>query len=54
VALTPNDTEAIVYGNVLQARHADLRGRPGESVQVTDGLVRLPLRAWEISTIQMR
>ncbi|TMR92660.1 glycoside hydrolase family 38 C-terminal domain-containing protein [Nonomuraea basaltis] len=54
VALTPNDTEAVISGDLLQARHADLRGRPGESVQVTDGVVRLPLGAWEIATIHIR
>ncbi|MFI7697459.1 glycoside hydrolase family 38 C-terminal domain-containing protein [Nonomuraea sp. NPDC049480] len=54
VALTPNDTEAVISGGIVQARHADLRGRPGESVQVKDGEVRLRLKAWEISTIQIR
>ncbi|MGN9838738.1 glycoside hydrolase family 38 C-terminal domain-containing protein [Nonomuraea sp. H19] len=54
VALTPNDTEAVISGDLVQARHADLRGRPGESVQVRDGEVRLPLRAWEIATLQFR
>ncbi|WP_327584762.1 alpha-mannosidase [Nonomuraea sp. NBC_00507] len=54
VALTPNDTEAVISGNLLQARHADLRGRPGESVHVEGGEVRLPLKAWEIATIQIR
>ncbi|WP_219466243.1 glycoside hydrolase family 38 C-terminal domain-containing protein [Nonomuraea rhizosphaerae] len=54
VALTPRDTEAVISGNFSQARHADLRGRPGESVQVNDGEVRLSLRSWEIMTIQIR
>ncbi|MFC5831379.1 glycoside hydrolase family 38 C-terminal domain-containing protein [Nonomuraea insulae] len=54
VALTPSATEAVISGNLLQARHADLRGRPGESVPVSDGAVRLPLGAWEIATIQFR
>ncbi|MGP3954767.1 alpha-mannosidase [Nonomuraea sp. 3N208] len=54
VALTPSDTEVVISGDLLQARHADLRGRPGESLRVTEGVVRLPLGAWEIATIQCR
>ncbi|WP_043634821.1 glycoside hydrolase family 38 C-terminal domain-containing protein [Nonomuraea candida] len=54
VALTPFATEAVISGGLVEARHADLRGRPGESVQVTDGVVRLPLEPWEIATIQFR
>ncbi|MEV0617840.1 alpha-mannosidase [Nonomuraea sp. NPDC050404] len=54
VALTPNSTEAVISGDLVEARHADLRGRPGEYVQVTDGVVRLPLSSWEIATIQFR
>jgi mannosylglycerate hydrolase len=54
VALTPNDTEAVISGDLSQARHADLRGRSGASVHVVDGVVRLPLRAWEIATIHIR
>ncbi|WP_425569459.1 glycosyl hydrolase-related protein [Nonomuraea salmonea] len=37
---------------VQEARHTDLRGRPGAPLQVTDGTVRLPLSPWEIATIQ--
>ncbi|MFI7638228.1 glycoside hydrolase family 38 C-terminal domain-containing protein [Nonomuraea sp. NPDC049400] len=54
VALTPDATEAVISGAFGQARPADLRGRPGESVQVTDGVVRLPMGPWEIATIQIR
>ncbi|MEV0378847.1 alpha-mannosidase [Nonomuraea sp. NPDC050643] len=54
VALTPDPTEAVISGSLTEARHADLRGRPGESVQVSDGVVRLPLGGWEIATIQFR
>ncbi|MBF8185878.1 alpha-mannosidase [Nonomuraea sp. K274] len=53
VALTPSDTEAVIEGAFTEARHADLRGRPGESVPVTDGVLRLPLGPWEIATIQL-
>ncbi|MFB4281242.1 MULTISPECIES: glycoside hydrolase family 38 N-terminal domain-containing protein [unclassified Nonomuraea] len=54
VALTPEPTEAVISGDLVEARQADLRGRPGEPVQVRDGVVRLPLEAWEIATIQFR
>ncbi|SEG53834.1 alpha-mannosidase [Nonomuraea solani] len=54
VALTPDATEAVISGDLVEARHADLRGRPGEPVPVTDGVVRLPLGPWEIATIQFR
>ncbi|HEX4817796.1 MAG TPA: alpha-mannosidase, partial [Nonomuraea sp.] len=53
VALTPNDTEAVVSGRFARARHADLRGRAGDPVPVEDGVVRLPLRAWEIATLHV-
>ncbi|MEO3797290.1 alpha-mannosidase [Nonomuraea sp. B10E15] len=53
VALTPGDTEAVVEGSFTRARHADLRGRPGEDLPVTDGTLRLSLKAWEIATIQL-
>jgi alpha-mannosidase len=53
VALTPADTEAVIEGTFRQARHADLRGRPGAPIPVTDGTIRLPLNAWEIATIQL-
>ncbi|MFG2073473.1 glycoside hydrolase family 38 N-terminal domain-containing protein [Nonomuraea maritima] len=54
VALTPDATEAVIAGDLAEARHADLRGRPGASVPVTDGALRLPLGPWEIATIQFR
>ncbi|MFE9654671.1 hypothetical protein [Micromonospora sp. NPDC006431] len=39
---------------VRGAWRADLRGRPGEALPVDgEGLVRLPLRAWEIATVQL-
>ncbi|MCK2221490.1 alpha-mannosidase [Actinomadura sp. ATCC 31491] len=54
VALTPDPTEAVITGDLAEARHADLRGRPGDPVPVQDGTVRLPLKPWEIATIQFR
>ncbi|MEW9555210.1 glycoside hydrolase family 38 C-terminal domain-containing protein [Nonomuraea sp. NPDC050783] len=54
VALTPDAAEAVVSGGLAEARHADLRGRPGAPLPVTDGSARLPLRPWEIATIQFR
>ncbi|MEV4807088.1 glycoside hydrolase family 38 C-terminal domain-containing protein [Nonomuraea sp. NPDC049421] len=53
VAMTPDPTEAVI-STVQEARHTDLRGRPGAPLQVTDGTVRLPLSPWEIATIQFR
>ncbi|MCW3843121.1 hypothetical protein ONA70_23760 [Micromonospora yasonensis] len=49
------DTEAVITAGrgVRAARRADLRGRPGEELPVTDDAVRLPLRAWEIATVQL-
>ncbi|PZG16258.1 glycoside hydrolase family 38 C-terminal domain-containing protein [Nonomuraea aridisoli] len=54
VALTPSATEAVISGDLLEARHADLRGRPGDAVPVADGTLRLPLGPWEIATVQFR
>ncbi|MEU0566589.1 alpha-mannosidase [Nonomuraea sp. NPDC005983] len=53
VALTPTPTQALVEGSFTQARRADLRGRPGDPLQVEDGTLRLSLRPWEIATIQL-
>ncbi|MEU8250391.1 glycoside hydrolase family 38 C-terminal domain-containing protein [Nonomuraea sp. NPDC048916] len=53
VALTPAGTEAVIEGSFAQARHADLRGRPGAPLTVVDGVLRLPLRPWEIATVQL-
>ncbi|MFC8616657.1 hypothetical protein ACFT9M_09605 [Micromonospora purpureochromogenes] len=56
VAETPTDTAAVIGAGrgVRGAWRADLLGRPGERLSVdADGLVRLPLRAWEIATVQL-
>ncbi|NES31647.1 alpha-mannosidase [Micromonospora terminaliae] len=55
VAQTPVDTTAVLGGAAVRgAWRADLLGRTGEPLTVDgDGLVRLPLRAWEIATVQL-
>ncbi|MFF4892881.1 glycoside hydrolase family 38 N-terminal domain-containing protein [Micromonospora chersina] len=55
VAQTPADTTAVLGGATVRgAWRADLLGRAGEPLTVDDdGLVRLPLRAWEIATVQL-
>ncbi|MFI6480198.1 alpha-mannosidase [Nonomuraea sp. NPDC050663] len=45
--------EAVVSGALTAARRADLRGRPGEDLPVAEGTLRLPVRAWEIVTVQL-
>ncbi|MFD1935284.1 alpha-mannosidase [Nonomuraea mangrovi] len=50
LAMTGADTVARIEGDFTEARRADLRGRPGDPVDPG----RLPLRAWEIATIQVR
>ncbi|GGS93840.1 glycoside hydrolase family 38 C-terminal domain-containing protein [Nonomuraea spiralis] len=54
VALTEVDTEAVVQGDFTRARRADLTGRPGEPLETEEGTLRLPLKAWEIATVQLR
>jgi mannosylglycerate hydrolase len=57
VAEHPGDTAATIDAGrpVTAARRADLLGRPGEPLPVGEGgVVRLPLRAWEIATVQLR
>ncbi|MEU6784320.1 glycoside hydrolase family 38 C-terminal domain-containing protein [Nonomuraea angiospora] len=53
VALTPAATEAVIEGAFTEARHADLRGRPGDRLPVADGVLRLALQPWEIATVQL-
>lgn len=53
VALTSEPTTAHVEGRFTQARLADLRGRPGEPLEVTEGRFELPLQPWEIATVQL-
>ncbi|GIG87282.1 glycoside hydrolase family 38 N-terminal domain-containing protein [Plantactinospora endophytica] len=56
VAEHPTDTAAVLGAGrpIRAARRADLLGRPGAVLPVeVDGTVRLPLRAWEIATVQL-
>jgi alpha-mannosidase len=55
VAQSPAATTAVVRaGRSLEgAWRADLLGRRGERLTVDDDVVRLPLRAWEIATVQL-
>jgi alpha-mannosidase len=50
----PEDRTAVLSGAFREARDADLRGRPGAALEVVDGGLAVPLRAWEIRTIQLR
>jgi alpha-mannosidase len=57
VAETPTETTALVGGAgapVTAARLCDLLGRAGETMPVHDGVLSLPMRAWQIRTIQLR
>ncbi|NUS02149.1 MAG: alpha-mannosidase [Nonomuraea sp.] len=53
VALADDPTRAVVEGRFTRARRADLRGRPGEPLEVSQGRLVLPLRPWEIATVQL-
>jgi len=56
VAETPEATTAVIGAGraVRGARRADLLGRPGEPLPVdAEGRLRLPLRPWEIATVQL-
>ncbi|MEV1287471.1 glycoside hydrolase family 38 C-terminal domain-containing protein [Micromonospora sp. NPDC049679] len=56
VAETPAATAAVIRAGrgIREAWRADLLGRPGDRLTVDDdGAVRLPLRAWEIATVQL-
>jgi mannosylglycerate hydrolase len=46
--------EAVVRGDFVEAREADLLGEPGVGLSVSDGTLRLPLGAWQIRTVQLR
>jgi mannosylglycerate hydrolase len=56
VAETPTDTTALVGAAgapVTTARSCDLLGRDSEVLPVHDGVLRLPMRAWQIVTVQL-
>jgi mannosylglycerate hydrolase len=50
----PAPTTATVVGAVVEARQADLLGRPGPALPVQGGALHLNLAAWEIATVQLR
>jgi mannosylglycerate hydrolase len=57
VAETPTGTVARVGapgGQVMTARVADLLGAGGDPLPIGDGVLRLPMRAWQIVTVQLR
>ncbi|MFD0691964.1 glycoside hydrolase family 38 N-terminal domain-containing protein [Actinomadura fibrosa] len=53
-AQNPEPVTAVLRGPFTEATRADLRGRPGEPLDVRDGTLTLPLRPWEIATIQLQ
>ncbi|ACZ88613.1 glycoside hydrolase family 38 C-terminal domain-containing protein [Streptosporangium roseum] len=53
VAEHPTATEAVVRGPFGAARRADVLGVAGERLEVTGGVVRLPLRPFEIATLHL-
>ncbi len=53
VALHPAATEAVVRGPFTRARLADTSGRPVRPLDAAGGVVRLPLRPFEIATLHM-
>jgi alpha-mannosidase len=53
VAQTPADTEAVVtLAGARAAWSVNLRGRVLSELTVVDGVVRMPLRPWQIATIR--
>lgn len=54
VAEHPDSDEAVVRGAFRAAREVDLLGQPeGEPLAVRDGVLRLPVRPWEIRTLRL-
>jgi mannosylglycerate hydrolase len=53
VAMTRTPTAATIRGRFDAARRADLLGRPGTGLSTVDGQTVVPLRPWEIATIQL-
>lgn len=50
----PEPTVATISGRFREAREADALGRPGDGIGVKSGAISVPLRAWEIKTVQVR
>ncbi|MGV9777003.1 glycoside hydrolase family 38 N-terminal domain-containing protein [Streptosporangium sp. NPDC003464] len=53
VAEHPSATEAVIRGPFATARHADVLGVAGGRLEVAGGVVRLPLRPFEIATVHL-
>ncbi|GAA4576086.1 glycoside hydrolase family 38 C-terminal domain-containing protein [Planotetraspora kaengkrachanensis] len=53
VAEHPVATEAVIHGGFAGARLADALGSPAAPLDVAEGSVRLPLRPFEIATVQV-
>ncbi|WP_239117284.1 glycoside hydrolase family 38 C-terminal domain-containing protein [Planotetraspora phitsanulokensis] len=53
VAEHPVATEAVIHGGFTGARLADALGSPAAPLDVAEGSVRLPLRPFEIATVQV-
>lgn len=54
VCEAPEATVARVSGGFVEARAADLLGRPGEPLPLEGGTLELELPAWRIQTVQLR
>jgi alpha-mannosidase len=57
VAQSPQATTALVGTTgapVTTARSCDLLGREADALPVEDGVLRLPMRPWQIVTVQLR
>jgi mannosylglycerate hydrolase len=50
----PAPVTATVTGAVVEARQADLLGRPGPALPVRGGALRVDLAAWEVRTVHLR
>lgn len=54
VNLAGEARKATITGGVLEARETSLLGEPGAALAVSDGQLRLDLRAAEVRTVQLR
>jgi len=55
LALDSGKASIRVAGEVVEARQADLLGRPGPSIPIgADGSLEVTLDAWQIATLQLR
>ena len=54
VCEVPEPRVAEISGGFAAAREADLLGRPGERIPLSDGALRLEMSPWEIRTLHFR